>query len=95
MLDDKEAVQQLERQRRHGEEIESDDDFSVILEKRRPPFTRVASAFNSTQIPGNSPLSDNEAELQQLAVDLGGSPARILLRQASDQPVRRQNSVFL
>src|SRR5882724_5176242 len=82
MLDDKEAVQQLERQRRHGEEIESDDNLSVILQKRRPPFTRVASALNSTQIPGDGPLRDNEAELQHLAVDFAGSPVRILLRQA-------------
>jgi hypothetical protein len=36
MIADKEAVRQLERQRRHGEEIESDDHFSVILQKRRP-----------------------------------------------------------
>jgi hypothetical protein len=34
VLDDKEAVQQLERQRRHGKEIEGDDDFPVILKKR-------------------------------------------------------------
>ena len=47
MLDDKEAVQQLERQRRHGEELEGDDDLSVILQKRQPPFTRVVSAVNS------------------------------------------------
>src|SRR4030088_1813081 len=87
MLDDKEAVQQLERQCRHGEEIESDDLLSVILQKRRPPFTRVASALNSTQIPGDSPLRDNEAELQHLAMDLGRSPVRILFRQASDQPL--------
>ena len=34
MLDDKEAIQQLKRQRRHCEEIERDDDLPVILEKR-------------------------------------------------------------
>src|SRR6266849_3883207 len=85
MLDDKEAVQQLERHRRHGEEIESHEGFPVIFEKRQPPFTRVASALNSTQIPGDSPLTNNEPELQQLAMDLGGSPVRILLRQSSDQ----------
>jgi len=28
MLDDKEAIQQLKRQRRHGEEIKGDDDLS-------------------------------------------------------------------
>jgi hypothetical protein len=31
VLHDKEAVQQLERQRRHGEEIERDDRLVVIL----------------------------------------------------------------
>src|SRR5436853_5961885 len=86
MLDDKEAVQQLERQRRHGEEIEGDNDLPVILQKRQPPFTRVASVVNSTQIPGDSPLRDNQPELQHLAVDRGGSPVRILLSQSSDQP---------
>jgi hypothetical protein len=43
------------------------------LQKRQPPFTRVASASNSPQIPGDSPLRDNEPELQQLTMDLGGS----------------------
>jgi hypothetical protein len=75
LLDDKEAVQQLERQRRHGEEIEGDDDLPVILQKHQPPFTQVASALNSTQIPGHSPLRDNEAELRDLAMDLGGLPS--------------------
>jgi hypothetical protein len=80
MLDDKEAIQQLKGQRRHGKEIEGDDDLPVILEKRQPPFTRVTPVPNSTQIPGDSPFRDNEAELQELAMYLGGSPARILLR---------------
>src|SRR4030081_3347762 len=85
MLDDKEAVQQLERQRWHSKEVEGDDDLPVILQKRQPPFTRVASALNSTQIPGDSPLRDNQAELQHLAMEFGGSPVRILRRQSSDQ----------
>ena len=75
VLDDKEAVQQLERQRRHGEDIEGDDDLPVILQKSQPPFTRVASALNSTQIPGNRPLRGNEPEIQQLAVNPGGLPS--------------------
>jgi hypothetical protein len=80
VLDDKETVQQLKRQRRHSEEIEGDDDLPVVLEKRQPRFTWVAPASHATQIPGDSPLRDNEPELQQLAVDLRGSPIRILLR---------------
>ena len=50
MLDNKEAVQQLKRQRRHSKEVKGDDDLPVILQKRQPPFTRVASTLNSTQI---------------------------------------------
>ena len=80
VLDDKETVQQLKRQRRHSEEIEGDDDLPVVLEKRQPRFTWVAPASHATQIPGDGPLRDNEPELQQLAVDLRGSPIQILLR---------------
>src|SRR5438045_3621233 len=68
VLDDKETVQQLKCQRRHGEEIEGDGDLPVILEKRQPRFTWVAPASHATQIPGDSPLRDNESKLQQLAV---------------------------
>jgi hypothetical protein len=80
VLHDKEAIQHLERQCRHAEKIEGDDDFPMILEKRQPPFTRVTSVPNSTQIPGDSPFRDNEPKLQQFALYLGGSPMRILLR---------------
>jgi len=34
VLDDKETVQQLKRQRRYREEIEGNDDLPVVLEKR-------------------------------------------------------------
>jgi single-strand DNA-binding protein len=71
---------QFERQRRHCEEIEGDDDLPVVLEKRQPRFTWIAPASHATQIPGDSPLRDNKSELQQLAVDLGGSPIRVLSR---------------
>jgi hypothetical protein len=85
MLDDKEAVQQLEGQRWHRKEVEGDDDLPVIL-KKRPPFIRIASALNSTEILGAGPLRGNEAELQHLAMDFRRSPIRILFRQSSDQP---------
>ena len=50
VLDHEEAVQQLERQRRHREEVKCHDRFAVILKKRQPPFIRVATAWNSSQI---------------------------------------------
>jgi len=39
VLDHEEAVQQLERQRRHREEVKCHDGFAVILKKRQPPFS--------------------------------------------------------
>jgi len=85
MLDHKEAVQQVERQRWHSKEVEGNNGLPVILKKRQPPFTRVASALNSTQIPGDGPLRDTEAELRHLAMDFGRSPTRVLFCQSSNQ----------
>jgi len=47
VLDYKETVQQLKRQRRHSEEIEGDHDLPVVLEKRQPRFTWVVPAVRS------------------------------------------------
>jgi hypothetical protein len=33
VLDDEETVEQPERDRRYGEEVESDDDLTVVVEK--------------------------------------------------------------
>jgi hypothetical protein len=48
VLDDEKAVEQLKRQRRHGEEVEGDDYLAVILEKRQPPLVRITTASNSS-----------------------------------------------
>jgi hypothetical protein len=37
-----------------------------------------AAALNAPEIPSNGPFGDDEAELLKFAVDLGGSPTRIL-----------------
>jgi hypothetical protein len=57
----------------------------VILEKREPPLTRVATAADMPKIPGYAPFRDHETELLKLSMDLLGSPIRVLLLQASDQ----------
>jgi len=44
VLDDKEAVEQLEVHRPYGEEIEGHDSFPVVLEKCPPPFRWIATA---------------------------------------------------
>ena len=47
MLDDEKAVQQLERNRRHGEEIEGHDDFAVILKKGKPALAGIKAASDT------------------------------------------------
>src|SRR5215831_5679156 len=85
MLDDKEAIQQLERQRWHGEKIERDDRLAVVLKECQPLLGSVAASVQASQIPRDSPFRDDEAEFLQFAMDLRRSPLRILVRQASDQ----------
>ena len=85
VLDDEEAVEQLEGHRRHGEEVEGDDHLAVILEKGKPALARIAPAPNAPQIAGHGPFRDDEAELLQFAMDLRGAPVRILFGQAPDQ----------
>jgi hypothetical protein len=44
MLDNEEAIQEPEGQRRHGEEVKGDDRFSMVSEEREPALGRIASA---------------------------------------------------
>jgi hypothetical protein len=85
VLDDEEAVQQFECHGWHREEVERRDHLALVLEKGQPAFAMVAPATNSPKIPGHTSFRDDEAELLQFAVDLGGSPVRVFFGQASDQ----------
>lgn len=83
--DHEKAVEQLKCHRRHREEVERSDHLAMVLQEGQPRLSRIAATPNAPQIPGDSPLRDNEAQLQQLAVDLSGTPVLVLFRQASDQ----------
>ena len=85
VLDDEKAVQQFECHGWHGEEVEGSDYLAMVLEKAQPTLARVAPATNSPKIPGHTSFRDDEAELLQFSVDLGGSPIRVFFGQASDQ----------
>jgi hypothetical protein len=74
----------LEGHRWHGEKVEGDDGFPVILEESKPLLTRVAAALDAPEIAGHGPFGDDEAEFQKFFVDLGCAPAWILVCQASD-----------
>jgi hypothetical protein len=77
VLDDEEAVQQFECHGWHREEVERRDHLALVLEKGQPAFAMVAPATNSPKIPGHTSFRDDEAELLQFSVDLGGSPVLV------------------
>src|ERR1700719_4603749 len=85
VLDDKEAIQHLERHGRRREEIKCSDHFPVILQEGEPLLIGVTPANNAAQIPGHAPLCDGKAKLLQFRMDFGSSPGGILLGQTSDQ----------
>jgi hypothetical protein len=85
VLDNQAAVQPLKVDRRNREEVEGEDRFSVILQKRQPLFPRIAATSDAPQIAGDRAFGNDEAKLLQLAMDLGGAPLRIVFRQAPDQ----------
>ena len=78
MLDDEEAVQQLERHRGHGEEVEGHDHLAVVLEKGQPSLAGITLAAHPAQIPSHGSFRYFETELLELAVDFRCAPAHIL-----------------
>jgi hypothetical protein len=54
VLDHEEAIQQLKLDRRNREEVEGDNRFSVILQKRQPTFPRITPPSNTPQIAGDT-----------------------------------------
>jgi len=84
ILDDKEAIQYLERHRRHGEEVHCGDHFAMVLQEGQPFLNGVSATNNPAQISGHAPLGDGKAELPQFRVDFGGAPIGILVSQTAD-----------
>src|SRR3954471_13173033 len=71
-----EDVQNLKPDRRNREEVRRNHIFHVVLQKRSPALRR--RSFVSHQILTYSRLANVDAEFQQLAVDLGRTPERVL-----------------
>ena len=84
MVNNKQAVQKLERDGWDREEIECDDRFAVVLEARQPILCRIPTPVDPSKVTRHGPLAEIKSNLQQLAVDSGRSPARILLCQVTD-----------
>ena len=61
VFDYKEAVEELEHQRRDGEEVESDDSFTMVREKCLPPLPGIATPPHSPQIASDGPVRSLKA----------------------------------
>jgi hypothetical protein len=85
VLDNEEAIEELESRRRHGEEVERSDYLAVIRQECQPLLARVSTSSNASEIPADACFRDDEAELLEFTVDLGRAPGRILLCQSADE----------
>ena len=85
MLDDEEAVQELEGQRGHGKEVEGDDHLAMVCEEGEPVFGWIAASPHASKMSGDSAFGDLEAELQKFPVNLRCSPIRIFSRHAANE----------
>lgn len=85
MLDNEKAIEHLEGHRWHGEEVKCHNHLAVILEKGKPALARVTAALYPAQVTSYASFRDNEAEFQELAMDLRRSPFRILVGQSPHQ----------
>ncbi len=79
MLDDKEAIEQLECHGRDGEEVKRHDYLALIREESPPTLSGITATADSSQIASNGWFGYNEAELLEFTVDIGSAPTWILL----------------
>ena len=65
VVDDEEAVQQTERQSRHGEEVHRGDGFAVVVQKRQLFLARVVRTGGAPrQVARNRAFGNVETQLQ-------------------------------
>src|SRR5262245_29835959 len=77
-----EDVQDLEADRRDGEEVDGYRGGEVILEERAP---RLRRWFPTAHVLADAALTDVDAEFEQLAMDAWCAPERILAAHSADQ----------
>jgi hypothetical protein len=85
MANNKEAVQQLEADRRDREEIHGSDRFAMIAKKGQPAPRKFWISGCSLHPTGDAALGYIEAQHEQLAVDAGSTPGWVLCHHPKDQ----------
>ena len=61
VLDNEEAIEELESRRRHGEEVERSDYLAVIRQECQPLLARVSTSSNASEIPADCPSKISES----------------------------------
>src|SRR5215469_12338048 len=85
VADHEETVQYPEGGGGHGKKVHGGDSLTMVLEKRQPALARVWRRAPLRQVPGYGGLGDFEPQFQELAVNPGSAPSRILGRHGSDE----------
>jgi hypothetical protein len=75
MTQNDKAIEDLERNRRHDKKVDRCDAISMVAEKRAPTLRWWPRG--AAHIPSDCRLSDLEAELEQLTVNVWGAPELI------------------
>jgi len=78
MADDKEAVENAERDGRDGEEVHRCDGLAVIPQEGQPTLCRFRISGCTLHPPGDGSLRDLEAQHEKFAVDARSTPGRVL-----------------
>jgi hypothetical protein len=87
VLDYEEAVREFEGHRRHGEEVQGDNCFPMILQKGEPSFSRIARRRKASQMT-DSLFGNKEAKLLELAMDSWALPNLGFLRPSGGSGVK-------
>src|SRR5215831_15484935 len=85
MFNYEEAVQHAEADRRHREEIQSQDHLAMILHKGQSALCRAPAATQPTEVAGHGAFREGEAKLLQFTVNFRSSPLRVLVGHAPDE----------
>src|SRR5262252_296472 len=85
VADDKEAVEDAEADRGHGEEVHGRNRFPVIPKKGAPALGWLGIPRNSLHPAGDASLGYLEAQHEQFAVNARRAPGRVLCHHTEDQ----------
>src|SRR5437868_11185526 len=75
MLDNQKAIEHLEGNHWHGEEVKCHNHLAVILEKGKPALARVTAPLYPAQVTSHASFRDHEATFKS-PMDLRRSPVR-------------------